>query len=110
MKARREHRVARADALRHQRQQQGVGAAGAGDGVAGAAERRQVGFDRVYLGTEDELAMGEHARDRVVDLAAKAPALGGNVNERDWTVVHADLLIYEEELDAINDQPRSTGA
>ena len=33
----------------------------------------------------------EHARDRVVDRAAEAPALGGDVDERDWTVVHAGL-------------------
>ena len=71
-----------------------IGAAGAGDGVARAAERREVGFDRVHLGPEDELAMAEHARDRIVDRAAEPAALGGNVNERDWTVVHADLLIH----------------
>ena len=103
---RHEHRVAGADALRHQRHQQRIGAAGAGDRVTGAAERREIGFDRVHLGAQDELAMAEHARDRIVDRAAKPPALGGNVNERDWTGVHADLLIHMEctTLDA-----RSTG-
>ena len=36
-----DHRVARADALRHQHQHQRVGAAGAADGIARAAKRRE---------------------------------------------------------------------
>jgi hypothetical protein len=91
---RREHGVARADALCHQRHQQGIGTAGAGDSVAGAAERSQFGFDRVDLRTENELAVVEHARDRLVDRIAKPPTLRSDVNERDWRIVQPHLLIH----------------
>ena len=75
--------VAGADALRHQHQQQRVGAARAGHHVAGAAELGERRFERPHLGTENELAVLEHARDRGVDPAAEPAALGGNVDERD---------------------------
>jgi len=42
-------RVARSDPFRHQWQQERVGAARTGDGVTGAAERRQIGFDGADL-------------------------------------------------------------
>ena len=39
--------------------------------MARAAEFRELGLERAHLGTEDELAMCEHARDRAVDRTAQ---------------------------------------
>ena len=77
-----DHRVARPDALRPQRQHQRVGAAGAGDGMARAAEFRELGLERAHFRAEDELAMAEHARNRGIDGAAEPAALRGDVDER----------------------------
>ena len=44
-KGRTEHRIARADALRHQHHQQRIGAAGAGHDMLGAAERGELGLE-----------------------------------------------------------------
>ncbi len=40
-------------------------------------------FERAHLGTENELAVVEHARDGGVDLAAEPSALGRDIDERD---------------------------
>ena len=78
-----EHGIARADALRHQRQHQRVGAARAGHGMAGAAEPGERGFELAHLGAEDELAMVKHALDRLVDDGSETAALRRYVDERD---------------------------
>ncbi len=49
-------------------------------------------LERAHLGAEDELAMRQDARDRVVDGAAEAAALRGDVDERDWPLVQAGVL------------------
>jgi hypothetical protein len=81
-KRRAEHRVARGNALGHQHQHERVGAAGAGNGMAGATELGERGFEGAHLGAEDELAMRQHAADRFVDRRPQASALGRHVDER----------------------------
>src|SRR5262245_21927140 len=76
--------------------------------MARAAKRREIGFDLMHLRPQDELAMAEHARDRIVDGLAKPATLGGHVNKRNWTVVHSDLLIHE--MAARRDVNRSPNA
>ena len=70
-----------------------IGAAGAAHGVARAAEGGELGLDRAHFGTEDELTMRQHARDRRIDRAAQPPPLGTDINERNgWqsgTQIHA---------------------
>ena len=55
--------------------------------MASAAERRKLGFERAHLGSEDELAMRQYARDGIIDGAAEPAALRGNVDERDRPLV-----------------------
>ncbi len=76
-----DHRVARADALGAQRQHQRIGAAGATDGMARAAECGELGLERAHFGTEHELTMREHARDRRIDRGAQPAPLGRDVDE-----------------------------
>ena len=95
VKAGTDHGVARPDPPRHQHQQQRIGAARAGDRVPRAAERRKLGLERAHFGSLDELAMRQHARDRVVDGAAEAAALGGDVDERDRLLFKASVLIHD---------------
>ena len=61
--------------------------------MAGAAERRKLGLKRAHFGAEDKLAMGQHARDRVIDGAAEVAALRGDIDERDRPLVEAGVLI-----------------
>ncbi len=75
--------VAGTDALGAQRQHQRVGAAGAGDGMLGAAEGGELALEGAHLRAEHELAVVEHARDRGVDGGAETAALGRDVDERD---------------------------
>ena len=56
-----DHGVARADLPGHQSQAQRIGAARAGDRVARAAERRELGLERAHFRTLDELAMRQDA-------------------------------------------------
>ena len=92
--ARADHRVARPDPLGHQHQHQRVGAARATHRMARAAERGQRGFESAHLGSENELAMAEHARDRLVDGSPEATALRGNVDERNRRGIEAGALIH----------------
>ena len=50
--------------------------------MAGAAERGELGLERAHLGAEDELAVIDDARDRLVDARRQAAALGGEIDER----------------------------
>src|SRR5882672_11552392 len=59
-----------------------------------AAERGELGFERAHLRPEDELAMAEHARDRVIDRSPEPPPLRGNVDERDRRGNEAGTLIH----------------
>jgi hypothetical protein len=73
-----------------------------------AAERSELGFERAHLRSEDELAMAEHARDRVVDRPPEAPPLRGNVDERDGRGIEAGTLIHlGQALDVVK---RSNGS
>ena len=65
-------------------------------GVAGAAERRELGLEGAHLGAEDKLAMRQHPRHGVIDGAAEPAALGGDVDERDRPLVQASVLIHRE--------------
>ena len=89
-----DHRIAGPDLPRHQHQKKRVGAARTGDRMARAAERRKFGLERAHLRSVDELAMREHAGDRVVDGAAEPAALRGDVDERDRPLVEAGMLIH----------------
>ena len=51
-------------------------------------------LERAHFRAEDELAMRQHARDRVIDGAAEAAALRGDVDERDRPLVEAGVLIH----------------
>ena len=62
---------------------QRIGAAGTADGVARAAEGGELRLEFADFRSVDELAMGEHARDRLVDGAAEPAPLRGDVDERD---------------------------
>ena len=62
--------------------------------MARAAERRELAFQRAHFRSEDELAMRQHARHRIIDGAAEAAALRGNVDERDRPLVEAGMLIH----------------
>ena len=59
-----------------------------------AAERRKLGLERPHLRPLDELAMREHAGNRIVDGAAEAAALRGDVDERDRPLVEAGVLVH----------------
>ena len=59
-----------------------------------AAECGKLGLERAHLGAVDELAMRQHAGDRVVDGAAETAALRGDVDERDRPLVKAGVLIH----------------
>ncbi len=83
------HGIAGADTLRHQHQQQRVGAAGATHRMAGPGERRKVGFELPHFRAHDELAVIEHARDRRVDCGTEPAALRGDVDERDRRGIEA---------------------
>ena len=90
-----DHRIAGADALGHQYHQQRVGAAGAGYRMAGPAKRRQCGFEFPHLGSEHELTMIEHARDRRIDAAAQAAPLRRHVDERNGRGGDPGVLVHE---------------
>ena len=76
-----DHRVARADAERAQAEHQRIGAAGAGDRMTRSAEGGKLGLEGADFRADDELAVGEHPRDRIVDRGAETLALGGEVDE-----------------------------
>ena len=52
--------------------------------MAGAAEGGELVLERTHLGAENELAMLDDARDRLVDARRQAAALGGEIDERNW--------------------------
>ena len=62
------------------------------------AECRQLGLERTHFRTLDELAMRKDARNGVVDGAAEAAPLGGDVDERDRLVFKARVLIHDTVL------------
>ena len=80
-KGRAEHRIARADAFRHQHHQQRVGAAGAAHDMPGAAEIRESGLELGHFRAVDELAMSKHPSDGLVDGFAEPAALGADIDE-----------------------------
>ena len=64
--------------------------------MAGAAKCGKLGLQRAHLGAGHELAMREHAPDRLVDGAAKAAALAGHIDERDRLLFHTRVLIHDD--------------
>ena len=78
---RHEHRIALADALGHQRQEQRVGAVGARHAMLRAAERSKLPFELGDLGSEDELAMLQHGGDRFLDAIAEMGLLCREVDK-----------------------------
>ena len=91
-----DHRVAGPDFPRHQHEKQRVGPARTGDRMARAAERRKLRFQRAHLRSVNELAVREYARDRIIDGAAEAAALRGDIDERDRPLVEAGMLIHHK--------------
>ena len=76
-----EHRVALAHAPGHQRQGDGVGAVGAGQGQPGLAEFGQLGLELTNLRAHDIGAAVQHLGDGGVDLVADPALLRGEVDE-----------------------------
>jgi len=88
---RHDHVVAGLHADGAQGDHQRVGSVADADGVFGAHMRREFPLELLHLGTEDEAAAVEHARDRGVEFGAQWLQLGGGVEERDrharnWSV------------------------
>ena len=92
--ARAEHRVACLDAARLQDQHQRISAVRAAHNLLRAAERREVGLEHAHFGPENVLPMSQHARDRVVDGAAEAAALGGKIDEGDRRRSSLGVLVH----------------
>src|SRR6266404_1101083 len=95
-KRRTEYRIAAAHPLRHQHHQQRVGAARTAHDMLGATEGRKLGLKLSHFGAVDELAMAEHARNRLTEGFAEPVALRGDVDEGDWfgtqMLVHGAFL------------------
>src|SRR3984893_924836 len=81
-----EHRLARLDALRHQREPQSVGAVGAAQYVLGAAEGGELLLEDGDLGAHDVFAVVDDTENRLVDAAAEAPPLRAQIDELDRRV------------------------
>ena len=62
--------------------------------MARAAKGRELALERAHLGAENELALREHARDRVVNGAAEPAALRADIDERYRPLVQAGMLIH----------------
>ena len=69
--------------IARKREHKGIGPAGAGHDVLGAAERRKLRLKSFHLRSENELAMIQDAGDCRVDSGPKPATLCGDVNERD---------------------------
>ncbi len=68
--------------------------------MARAAEGGQLGLERTHLRAEDELAVLEDARNRLVDRPSQTSPLRGDVDERDRCGFGAGALIHRgHELD-----------
>ena len=65
------------------------------------AEGRELALERTDFRTENELAMGQYARDGVIDGAAEPAALRSNIDERDRPLVQTGVLIHGEILGEI---------
>ena len=76
-----DHLVACAHAQRHQRDQQRIRAAGAGNAVLGAGARRQPRLQLRHLRPQDELAVGKHGAHARVDLRLQLCVLRLQVDE-----------------------------
>jgi hypothetical protein len=62
--------------------------------MTGAAKPGKVGLERANLRSHDELAMAEHAINRVVDLATEPTPLRGHVDERDRRGIETGVLVH----------------
>src|SRR5262249_9544224 len=86
------HRIARANPLRHQPEEQRIGAARARERVARTAECRKLGLKLANLGTEDELAVVDNAGDCRVDARPEAPSLRREIDE--WNRGGRRVLVH----------------
>ena len=66
-----------------ERQAQRVGARAQADAVPDPGQRRQLGLQRLALRPQDEPARGQHALDRVHQLAPQRLVLPGEIEKRD---------------------------
>src|SRR6185295_18042312 len=82
-----QHRVARSNAHGAQSKHKGISSTGTRDDVTGTTKRSEIAFERPHFRAENELAMIQHAGNRVIDGGAQAPPLSGNVNKWDrWQI------------------------
>ena len=89
------YRIARPDFPRHENEKERIGTARATDGVPRAAECGKFGLERPHFRAQDELAMRQHARHRLVDGAAETAALRRDIDEWDRLVVNPGVLIHD---------------
>ncbi len=59
-----------------------------------AAKCRELGLQRAHFRPVDELTMRQYAGDRLIDGAAKAAALSGNVDKRNWPLVETGMRVH----------------
>ncbi|MGH6981505.1 MAG: hypothetical protein ACREFC_09895, partial [Stellaceae bacterium] len=62
--------------------------------VSRAAKCRELRLQRSHFRSIDELTMRQHAAHRLIDCAAKAAALGGNVDKRNGPLVEAGMRVH----------------
>ena len=102
-----DHRIAGANLPCHQHKQQCIGPAGAADRMARATVGRKLSLKHVHFGALDELAMRQHARDRIVDSAAETAALRCHIDERNRPFFNSRVLIHVRPWNAsADDAPR----
>jgi hypothetical protein len=66
--------------------------------MSGAAESGEFLLELLDFRPAEELAVRSHPLDGGVDRRSKAPPLRGNVNERDWGVLNAGVLVHRLKL------------
>ena len=89
--ARHEHRIARSDAGRHERQQQRVGAVGAADGVLDPDIGRDLAFELGDLRPQNILAAVDDALDGGLQPVAKPFALRAEIDELHYVLKAMEL-------------------
>ena len=86
-----DHLVAGPEANLEEGEEERAGARAAGDGVADAAVRRELGLESSDLGAEDVLAGPEDADHGLLDLVLEATVLLGEVDEGDGAARHGGI-------------------
>ena len=83
--------IARPDPLGHQRYQQRIGAARAGDRVGGTGTRGERRLELGHRRPQDEAAILQDTGDGGVDIGLEAPVLRAEVDE--WDEVEVGVLV-----------------